>query len=168
MGDHMGIWLGWLCMVYTMRVLFGWSCSLGPTRHTPMHGKRERKASKGLLLASCMDDTMVEHPRVRCTRAEKGSVPNGSISLETLINMYCPAKRSISWTFWHPNILLSWAYSLPLISLAWLTNQSEFEWSQVYLLVSLHLVGTWVSIGCGILVTLGGCRHLDGLEAAKE
>jgi hypothetical protein len=28
----------------------------------------------------------------------------------------------------------------------------------VYLLVSLHLVSTWVSIGCGILVTLGGCR----------
>jgi hypothetical protein len=25
-----------------------------------MHGKRERKASKVLLLASCMDDTMVE------------------------------------------------------------------------------------------------------------
>jgi hypothetical protein len=25
-----------------------------------MHGKRERKASKSLLLASCMDDTMVE------------------------------------------------------------------------------------------------------------
>jgi hypothetical protein len=25
-----------------------------------MHGKEERKASKGLLLASCIDDTMVE------------------------------------------------------------------------------------------------------------
>jgi hypothetical protein len=25
-----------------------------------MHGKRERKASKGLLLVSCMDDAMVE------------------------------------------------------------------------------------------------------------
>jgi hypothetical protein len=34
--------------------------------------------------------------------------------------------------------------------------------------VSLHLISTWVSIGCGILVTLGGCRHLDGLEAAEE
>jgi hypothetical protein len=38
----------------------------------------------------------------------------------------------------------------------------------VHLLVSLHLVDTWVSIGCGILVTLGGCRHLDGLEATEE
>jgi hypothetical protein len=47
-------------MVYPVRVLFGWSCSLEPTRHTHMHGKRERKASKGLLLASCMDDAMVE------------------------------------------------------------------------------------------------------------
>jgi hypothetical protein len=36
------------------------------------------------------------------------------------------------------------------------------------LLMSLHLVGTWVSIGCGILVTLGGCHHLDGLEAIEE
>jgi hypothetical protein len=38
----------------------------------------------------------------------------------------------------------------------------------VHLLVSLHLVGTWVSIGYGILVTLGGCHHIDGLEAAEE
>jgi hypothetical protein len=38
----------------------------------------------------------------------------------------------------------------------------------MHLLVSLHLVGTWVSIGYGILVSLGGCRHLDGLEAAVE
>jgi hypothetical protein len=34
----------------------------------------------------------------------------------------------------------------------------------VYLLVSLHLVGTCVFSCCGILVSLGGCRHLDGLE----
>jgi hypothetical protein len=60
MGDHVGIWLSWQCMVYAMRVLFGWSCSLGPTRHTHIYGKGERKASKGLLLASCMDDAMVK------------------------------------------------------------------------------------------------------------
>jgi hypothetical protein len=36
------------------------------------------------------------------------------------------------------------------------------------MIVSLHLVGTWVSIGYRILVTLGGCHHLDGLEAAEE
>jgi hypothetical protein len=36
------------------------------------------------------------------------------------------------------------------------------------LLVSLHLIGICVSIDCGILVILGGCRHLDGLEAAEE
>jgi hypothetical protein len=35
-------------------------------------------------------------------------------------------------------------------------------------IVSLLLVGTWVSIGYGILVTLGGCHHLDNLEAAEE
>jgi hypothetical protein len=79
-----------------------------------------------------------------------------------------PAKGIHSWTFWHPNILLSLAYSLSLIFLAWLTNQSEFEWSQVHLLVSLHLVDTWVSIGYGIPVTLNGCHHLDGLEAVEE
>jgi ABC-type sugar transport system permease subunit len=38
----------------------------------------------------------------------------------------------------------------------------------VHLLMSLYLVGIWVSIGYMILVTLGGCRHLDGLEAAEE
>jgi hypothetical protein len=38
----------------------------------------------------------------------------------------------------------------------------------VQLLVSLHLVNTWVSLGYGILVTLGGYRHLDGLEEAEE
>jgi hypothetical protein len=38
----------------------------------------------------------------------------------------------------------------------------------VHLLVSLHLVGTWVSIDRGILVTLSGCRHLDCLEIAEE
>jgi hypothetical protein len=38
----------------------------------------------------------------------------------------------------------------------------------VHLLVSLYLVDTWVSIGCEILVSLGGCHHLDGLEAVEE
>jgi hypothetical protein len=35
---------------------------------------------------------------------------------------------------------------------------------QVHLLVILHLLGTWVFSCCGILISLGGCRHLDGLE----
>jgi hypothetical protein len=35
-------------------------------------------------------------------------------------------------------------------------------------LVSLHLSGTWVIFGCGILVSLGGCCHLGGMEAAEE
>jgi hypothetical protein len=35
-------------------------------------------------------------------------------------------------------------------------------------LVSLHLSGTWVIFGCGILISLGGCRHLNGLEVAEE
>jgi hypothetical protein len=30
--------------------------------------------------------------------------------------------------------------------------------------VRLHLIGTWWLICCGILISLGGCRHLDGLE----
>jgi hypothetical protein len=34
----------------------------------------------------------------------------------------------------------------------------------MHLLVILHLVGTWVFSCCGILVSLGGCRHLDGLD----
>jgi hypothetical protein len=38
----------------------------------------------------------------------------------------------------------------------------------VHLLVSLHLVALVDRLSCGIVVTLGGCRHLDGLEAAEE
>jgi hypothetical protein len=34
-------------------------------------------------------------------------VPNGSISLGTLINEFWPAKGSLSLTFCHPNILLN-------------------------------------------------------------
>jgi hypothetical protein len=39
---------------------------------------------------------------------------------------------------------------------------------QVHLLVSLHLVGTWVFICCEILVFLDGCHHLDSLEQREE
>jgi hypothetical protein len=34
----------------------------------------------------------------------------------------------------------------------------------VHLLVSLYLVALEDRLSCGILVTLGDCRHLDGLE----
>jgi hypothetical protein len=91
-------------------------------------------------------------------------VPNGSIRRGTSINTCWPALWSIYWLVDHSSTPLSWAHPLPLISLACLPNQSEIEWSQVHLLVSLHLVGTWVFICCGILMSLGGCHHLDGLE----
>jgi hypothetical protein len=105
--------------------------------------------------------------RVQSARQQQGQVPNGYFMLGTPIYTCWPALGEVSWTFWHPNILLSWAYSLLLISLAWLTNQREIEWSQVHLIVSLHLVGTWVIFSYGILVSLGGCCHLDGLEAVE-
>jgi hypothetical protein len=38
----------------------------------------------------------------------------------------------------------------------------------VHLLVGLHLVGTWVSIGYGVIISLGGCHHLDDLEVVEE
>jgi hypothetical protein len=82
--------------------------------------------------------------------------------------MCWPALEDLSWTFDHLDILLSWAYYLPLIFLAWLLIQSEIEWSKCIVLGSLHLSGTWVIFGCGILVSLGGCCHLDGLKAAEE
>jgi hypothetical protein len=80
------------------------------------------------------------------------------------INRWRSAPRHFSWTFDILDILVSWAYSLPLISLAWLRIQSEIEWFQVYLLEWLHLVALGDCYGCGFLVTLGGCCHLDGLE----
>jgi hypothetical protein len=91
-------------------------------------------------------------------------VPNGSIRRGTSINRCWPALWRYSWLVDHSSTPLSWAHPLPLISLACLPNQSEIEWSQVHLLMSLHLVGTLVFICCGILISLGGCRHLNGLE----
>jgi hypothetical protein len=128
------------------------------------------KIKLGLSVAWPDTDTASGHfdRRVRSARQQQQLVSNDYFVLGTLINTYWPALGDLSWTFSHSNILLSWAHSLPLISLACLTNQSEFEWFQVHLLMSLHLVGTWVSIGCRILVTLGGCRHLDSLETAEE
>jgi hypothetical protein len=38
----------------------------------------------------------------------------------------------------------------------------------VHLLVSLHIVALGDHLSYGILVTLGGCHYLDGLEAAEE
>jgi hypothetical protein len=38
----------------------------------------------------------------------------------------------------------------------------------VNLLMSLHLVALGDRLSCGILVTLGDCRHLDSMEAAEE
>jgi len=38
----------------------------------------------------------------------------------------------------------------------------------VHLLEWLHLVALWDRFGCGFLVTLGGCRHLDGLEQRRS
>jgi hypothetical protein len=38
----------------------------------------------------------------------------------------------------------------------------------VHLLVSLNLVALGDHLSCGILVSLGDCRHLDGWEAAEE
>jgi hypothetical protein len=50
------------------------------------------------------------------------------------INRWGSALRHLSWTFNILDILVSWANSLPLISLAWLRIQSEIEWFQVHLL----------------------------------
>jgi hypothetical protein len=121
---------------------------------------------------SCRRDRTLCPCSVRSTDASGQHISSNTLFLTALFfgaaYKYLLASLGRSWIFWHPNILLSWAYSLSLISLTWLTNQREIEWSQMYLPVSLHLVSTWVSIGCGILVSLGGCRHLDGLEAAEE
>jgi hypothetical protein len=54
--------------------------------------------------------------------------------------------------------------SLLLISLAWSHIRSEIEWSKCIYLWFLYLVGTWVFSCCGILVSLGDCRHPDDLE----
>jgi hypothetical protein len=97
---------------------------------------------------------MLWHLRIRCSRGVLECKANGSILLG-LINMWWPAPRDPSWSFEHLDILVSWAYSLPLITLTWLWIQSEIEWSKCIVLVSLHLSGTWVIFGCEILISLG-------------
>jgi hypothetical protein len=106
------------------------------------------------------------HPdrRVRSPHAEPNPRANSSICLRGSINRSWPASSYLSWTFDILDILVSWANSLPLISLAWLWIQSKIEWFQVYLLEWLHLVAYEDCCRCGFLVTLGGSCHLDGLE----
>jgi hypothetical protein len=109
------------------------------------------------------------HPRTghRCSGHVSLVMPltaNDYFHLGGSINRWGSAPRYLSWIFDILDILVSWAYSLPLISLACLRIQSEIEWFQVYMLEWLHLVALGDRRGCWFLVTLGGCCHLDILE----
>ena len=72
--------------------------------------------------------------------------------------------RAHSWHFDILDILVSLSKHLPLISLIESPSLWDWEWFQVHLCVILHLVAHEDHCGCGVLITLGGCRHLDGLE----
>jgi hypothetical protein len=56
--------------------------------------------------------------------------------------MCWPALEDLSWYFDYLDILSSWEYSLPLISLPWLLIQSEIEWSNTFA-CKFTSSGTW-------------------------
>jgi hypothetical protein len=89
---------------------------------------------------------------------------NGSIRLGTSKNSVWPAPRHLSWYFDIFVILVSLSKHLPLISILDSSSKWDWEWLLVHLLEWLHLVALEDCCVCGFLVTLGGCRHLDGLK----
>jgi len=95
---------------------------------------------------------------------------NGWMAPFGAINRWWSALGRLSWL---PNILktlwlVSIRFRLPLISFKIASSKVRLG----VILVHLHWVeassGTRDHVGCGILVTLGGCRNLDGLEAAED
>jgi hypothetical protein len=77
------------------------------------------------------------------------------------INCVWLAPRNPSWHFDILDIFVSLSKHFPLIdSSSWW----DCEWFLVHFLEWLHLVALGDHCGCGVLVTLGGCGHLDGLE----
>jgi hypothetical protein len=81
-----------------------------------------------------------------------------------LINSCWPAPSYLSWHFDIFNILVNLSKHLSLIFILDLSSKWDCEWFLVHLLEWLYLVALEDRCGCGVLVTLGGCRHLDGLE----
>jgi hypothetical protein len=80
------------------------------------------------------------------------------------INSGWPALGSLSWHFDILDILVSLSKHFPLISILDSSSLWDWEWFLVHLLEWLHLMVLGDRCGCGVLVTLGGCRHLDGLK----
>jgi hypothetical protein len=79
------------------------------------------------------------------------------------INRKVSTWGSLSWHFDILGILVRLSKHLPLISILNSSSKWDWKWFLVHLLVSLHLVALGDRLSCGILVTLSGCRHLDGL-----
>jgi hypothetical protein len=84
------------------------------------------------------------------------------------INRKVPAWGSLSWHFDILSILVSLSKHLSLISILDPSSKWDWEWFLVHLPEWLHLVALGDHCGCGVLVTLGGCRHLDGLEQRRS
>jgi hypothetical protein len=78
------------------------------------------------------------------------------------------APSYLSWHFDILDILVSLSKHLPLIFTIDSSSKWDWEWFQVHLFEWLHLVALGDSCGCGVLVTLGGCCHLDGLEQRRS
>jgi hypothetical protein len=84
------------------------------------------------------------------------------------INRWWSALGRLSWHFDELYTLVRLSKHLSLIS--FFISASKVGLGVI--LVHLHLVeassGTGDRLSCGILITLGRCHHLDGLEATND
>jgi hypothetical protein len=103
------------------------------------------------------------HLHVRSTRRDPNQRANDSILLGAYKYILASPRLTLLalWHIWHP---CGPKKHLPLISILDSSSKWNWEWFLVHLLEWLHLVALEDRCGCGVLVTLGGCHHLDGLE----
>jgi hypothetical protein len=80
------------------------------------------------------------------------------------INSGWPALGFFSCHFDILDILVSLSKYFPLVFILDSSSLWDWEWFLAHLLEWLHLMALGDCYNCGVLVTLGGCRHLDGLK----
>jgi hypothetical protein len=99
-----------------------------------------------------------------CLCSEPSEGTNGSLSHRGFINRPWPGFAHSLGSLTDRYTL--WAYSTPSHSSSSCVNHPlwHWEWSKCICIEFEHLVALEIMLAVGLLFTLGGCRHLDGLE----
>ena len=121
---------------------------------------RDRKLSNGRWGLRLVHPTRASSGLEFCENRE----PKALFILGLYINSVWPTCGSLSWYFDTLDILVSLSKHLPLIFFINSPSLWDWEYFQVHLHEWLHLVVLVDRCGCGVLVTLGGCCHLDSWE----